>query len=320
MIPKYITLKEKINSDILSNKYPIGTNLPTEVELADEYKVSRSTVRQALSLLVDQGIIAKRWGSGNTVISKSENSKSKTVMILLLDSMTKNDTLLSDMNSVLLKNGLEVEFHETKNSFQLERDYLSLLLKDVYAGLIIQPAHSNLDSVNKDLFQILLKRKTPIVFINSAPKDIYNATVVKYDHYDRGYQMARSLINTGHSKIGGIFINDDACSTLAFSGYVDAIRDANLEIYDNGFLFCYRQDPPGIASRSAAAINRFLKYVYENVTAVYCDDSSIITEGPNTLTHCNLTPTKSLGKESAKALITLKKNGKANSLTIPLKF
>ena len=85
MIPKYILLKDKINEDIIKNIYPIGSNLPTEVELASMYDVSRSTVRQALSLLSDQGIISKRWGSGNTIINKPDNNKSKTVMVLLLN-------------------------------------------------------------------------------------------------------------------------------------------------------------------------------------------------------------------------------------------
>ncbi|MBR4708073.1 MAG: GntR family transcriptional regulator, partial [Pseudobutyrivibrio sp.] len=44
MIPKYISLKEQINQDILKNKYPVGAKLPTEVQLAEEYGVSRSTV------------------------------------------------------------------------------------------------------------------------------------------------------------------------------------------------------------------------------------------------------------------------------------
>ena len=78
MVPKYIVLKEKINEDILSDIYPLDSKLPTEVELAKKYNVSRSTVRQALELLVNDGIISKRWGSGNTVISKSDSSKKKT--------------------------------------------------------------------------------------------------------------------------------------------------------------------------------------------------------------------------------------------------
>ena len=85
MLPKYIALKEKITENIIKNKYPIGSKLPTEVELAKLYNVSRSTVRQALALLAEQNIIKKHWGSGNMVAAKPNNNKSATVMVLLLN-------------------------------------------------------------------------------------------------------------------------------------------------------------------------------------------------------------------------------------------
>lgn len=312
MIPKYITLKEKINSDILSNIYPIGSKLPTEVELAAAYNVSRSTVRQALDLLVKQGIIEKRWGSGNTVVGKSDNSKAKTIMVLLPNS--KHEILaeaLSDIQSTLLKNGYEVEFHETKNQYQIERNYLNALMDQVYGGLIILVAHSNLPSTNADILQIQLKRQLPIVFINSAPETLYNPVVIGFDHYNKGYQMARFLINSGHKKIGGIFIQDSAASIRAFSGFMDAIRDANLEICDNCFMWCHYG--------SSSGINRFLKSAYDTVSAVYADDSSITGDGTYPIFTSSLYPTKSLGKECAHAIIAIKKNGNSKSVTIPYK-
>ena len=97
MVPKYIILKEKINEDILSGVYPLDSKLPTEVELAEKYSVSRSTVRQALDLLVGEGIISKRWGSGNTVISKSNSSKKNTVMLIVPDIKSVN-TIIEDIS------------------------------------------------------------------------------------------------------------------------------------------------------------------------------------------------------------------------------
>ncbi len=320
MIPKYLLLKEKINTDILSNKYPIGSKLPTENELADIYNVSRSTVRQALDLLVIQGIISKKWGSGNTVMAKSDKSKSKTVMILMPNNKDPYySELLSDISSTLLKNGMEIEFHETENQYQIERNYLSLVSNEMYGGLIIFLAHSSLPSTNADLIQLLLKRQLPIVFINSAPSNIYNPTVVSLDSYDKGYQVARSLINSGHKKLGGIFLQDREDSHLSFSGFIDAIRDANLDICDNCFLWCNYKDPQGVNVRSTAGINRFLKYAYDTVSAVYTDDPTIGNDGTFPIFTCPFTPNKSLGKECAQALLKIKKNGNSPSVTIPYK-
>ena len=312
MIPKYILLKDKINEDIIKNIYPIGSNLPTEVELASMYDVSRSTVRQALSLLSDQGIISKRWGSGNTIINKPDNNKSKTVMVLLLnEKSTEEKNLLTDISSVLMKNGMTVEVHGTNNSFQTERDYLNLLLNDIYGGLIINMANSNLPSTNLDILQILLKRQTPIVFINNAPSQLHNPTVISLDYYNKGYLMARHLINQGRRDLGGIFINNDIASVKTFSGFVDAIRDADLKIHDDCMLWCNRHD--------TLVVNRFLKSTMDKVSDIYTDDNGINSNGSRPLITCHLSPSKSLGKECGKAFLEIKKNGNCKSITIPFK-
>ena len=177
------------------------------------------------------------------------------------------------------------------------------MLQDIYGGLIIHTANSNLPSTNSDLLQILLKRQTPVVFINSAPSDIYNPTLISLDNYSKGYLMARKLINIGHKTLGGIFVNNDIASVKAFSGFIDAIRDASLTINDDYFLWCNYKDPLGISSRSPASINRFLKNTFEKVSAVYCDDNRITSSGSYQLVSCDLSPARSIGKECAKAIL-----------------
>jgi GntR family transcriptional regulator len=57
------TLKQRI----LSGGYAVGTQLPTENELAEEIEVSRHTVREALRQLRDDGLVTSRQGAGTTV-------------------------------------------------------------------------------------------------------------------------------------------------------------------------------------------------------------------------------------------------------------
>jgi GntR family transcriptional regulator of arabinose operon len=311
MIPKYISLKEQLNQDILKNKYPIGSKLPTEVQLAEEYGVSRSTVRQALKLLCDQGIISKRWGSGNTVLAKSNKDKAGTVVILLpslKDPAAKE--FVADATSVLVKNGMVTEVFETKNHFQIERDHLKDLLNDMYGGLIISCAHSILPSTNIDILQQLLKRQLPIVFVNSAPAGVYNPLVVSFDHYHRGYFMARSLINTGYKKLGAIFVGGLSSSASAYSGFVDAIRDAGLYIYDECLRFMG-------ANESTVSINKFLKNALNTVDVVYSDHTALTGDGTFPVYTSTLETGKSLGKECAHGLLLQKKNGNSKSVTIP---
>lgn len=68
-LPLYQRLARVLRDDIAAGANPVGTTLPTEVELCDLHGVSRHTVREALRLLVDQGLIERRQGAGSRVIA-----------------------------------------------------------------------------------------------------------------------------------------------------------------------------------------------------------------------------------------------------------
>lgn len=55
---------------IEAGKYPPGSKLPTEMELAAQFGVSRIPIREALSVLRAAGVINSRQGAG--ALSKSE--------------------------------------------------------------------------------------------------------------------------------------------------------------------------------------------------------------------------------------------------------
>jgi GntR family transcriptional regulator len=67
--PRYLQIYAVLRERIVEGRYAIGSNLPTEVELATEFGVSRYTVREALRGLVEQGMLARRQGSGSQVLS-----------------------------------------------------------------------------------------------------------------------------------------------------------------------------------------------------------------------------------------------------------
>jgi DNA-binding FadR family transcriptional regulator len=58
---------DRIFSLIVSGEFPVKSKLPTEAELADSLKVSRTIVREALARLRDDGIIVSRQGAGTFV-------------------------------------------------------------------------------------------------------------------------------------------------------------------------------------------------------------------------------------------------------------
>ena len=62
--PKYLRIHSNLRERITSGHWPPGSPLPSQRELADEFGVSIMTLRQALQLLTDEGLIETRHGSG----------------------------------------------------------------------------------------------------------------------------------------------------------------------------------------------------------------------------------------------------------------
>lgn len=75
MLPAYIRIHDKIKANVDDGTWKIGQRLPSERDLCDTFDVSRMTVRQAITLLVDEGILERKPGSGTFVASSRVKEK-----------------------------------------------------------------------------------------------------------------------------------------------------------------------------------------------------------------------------------------------------
>ena len=66
---RYRDIATGLQKDIRLGTYAVGNLLPTETELMASYQASRQTVREALRILIDQGLIVRRAGLGSVVIA-----------------------------------------------------------------------------------------------------------------------------------------------------------------------------------------------------------------------------------------------------------
>ena len=69
---KYQVIYKDLEKAIHSKEYQVGDFLPTEQELVETFQVSRDTIRKALALLVEEGLVKKIHGSGSQVISQEQ--------------------------------------------------------------------------------------------------------------------------------------------------------------------------------------------------------------------------------------------------------
>lgn len=88
-LPAYIEVYNSLYSDIMNNVYLEGEQLPSENALSEKYGVSRNTLRQALAILCEDGLVIKSQGKGTT-IAKRENSSLNEQIINPMTNMCRS--------------------------------------------------------------------------------------------------------------------------------------------------------------------------------------------------------------------------------------
>ena len=74
-VPAYVEIYNSLFSDITNGVYPQGECLPGEIALAQKYNVSRNTLRQAMAILCEDGLLVRARGKGTMVVERKEEPK-----------------------------------------------------------------------------------------------------------------------------------------------------------------------------------------------------------------------------------------------------
>lgn len=77
--PRYIQLSEILRNLILNDEYQYGEIFPPERELERIYLMDRKTIRKALNILVDEGLLTRVKGKGTFVNNPDINFSMKNV-------------------------------------------------------------------------------------------------------------------------------------------------------------------------------------------------------------------------------------------------
>ena len=245
MAPKYQSVANSLRLEIENGLYNSKQLLPTEQLLCQRFKISRQTVRRALSVLEDEGLITRRQGSGSHLRETMEpevllNSTIADVTTYIKDYIFPG--ILQGMERVLTANSSAPLLFATQNQVSTERKILqTLLTMKELDGILVEGSKTALPNPNLDLYQKLIQRGIRLVFINGAYPELADTPSVLADNYGGGRQLVEYLYQKGHRNIAGIFKNDDIQGTLRYAGYTEALRDLGLPFEDE-WVFWYNTE------------------------------------------------------------------------------
>lgn len=243
--------------------------LPTEAALGERFQVSRQTVRQALSILEDEGLIERRQGSGAYITQRILTPAVFSDRIAILAPCTDSGAqahALWEMQSILMTAGWQSQVFSTENRFGREREILLTLLSDPVRAVISAGVHTAMPNPNLDLYQRLQDAGTLFLAVGQhrLPDGI---PCVCSDDCSGGRLLAERLISLGHKKIGGIFPHGDLAAEQRLFGCLCCLRDHGIPFDDRRFLL-YDGHHRGTPSENQ--LRSFLQTISADCTALIC--------------------------------------------------
>lgn len=248
---KYYILMEDIKEEIRSGRIKPGEKLPSENQLTNQYKVSRHTVRKALSILANEGFIVTEQGKG-TFCADTITTRGNSKMIAVVTTYLSNyifPKLIAGIDEVLTKEGYSLILKNTKNSRALEIEALEDLLKKNVDGIIIEPSKSQIYSRHLQIYNQFEACHIPIVFIHSTYPQFRDRPCVEMDDEKGAYLLTEYLISLGHKHLVGIFKTDDSQGLHRHTGYVKALNHYHIP-YDPEYVIWYHTEDKFLKPRA----------------------------------------------------------------------
>ena len=282
MESKYQSVADVLRRDIASGVYRDGDTLLTEAELKDKFGVSRQTVRQAISLLEADGLVLRRRGSG-TYVTHGPRKRNGLLNVGVLTTYITDyifPSIVRGIESVLSAENCMMSLSATYNRTDHERALLQRFLDTPMDGLIIEGTKTALPNPNIALYERLLERNIPFVFINGYYPELPRAVHVITDDASGGRMAAKLLIDKGYKRIGGVFKSDDMQGHLRYRGFSEALQDVGLPVCDESVCWFttenkrrFLQDETGKAFLCKLTERTDALVCYNDEIALYIMDS-----------------------------------------------
>jgi GntR family transcriptional regulator, arabinose operon transcriptional repressor len=256
MIARYAQLMSHIRERILDGSLPAGARLPTELEIAAEHQISRGTVRQAMSALVNEGLLERVRGRGTFVrpllpiASPALRPAERRIGLVLAHSSGSQLDLdiLIGVEHAAKSRGYQVSFAYAEESLEeLDRD-INRLRADNIAGMIIFPVSDA--SYDESIWRLAADR-VPFVLVDRYFPDLDSDYVVA-DNLGGGYRATEHLLILGHRRVGFVYSSKGTLLTTSVRDRWQGYRRALLEygqLYDEQLVFQWphrsNTDPAG---------------------------------------------------------------------------
>lgn len=238
--PLYEVIFKHYKSLIKSSELIAGAKLPSEMEIAKDFNVSRITATRALKELELRNLIYKVKGSGSYVSEYEDQTDNSTsikdsrlsiISLVIPQIGTYSTDLLKGIEDYAKEKNNFVTFHNSSDSPEQEKEIIEEIISRGSHGVIVYPVNT---SENMDLYSSLLIDKYPFVLIDRKIPGI-DTSLVWADNKSSFSDLTNHLFNLGHKKI--IFVGTTVFKISSeferYNGFCKAHLDQGIPLLKN---------------------------------------------------------------------------------------
>jgi len=317
--PLYIQLANLLREQINTGAIKVGDKLPSETEMIKEYKLGRLTVRDALSILTNEGLLEKQHGRGTFCKACVNAAKYKIDVLLDLTDMYFAPHYLRAICDTLEAEDVNIVLHDTKDDSSVICATLERIASEGSNGILLQP-DSAVGQASDGLVHVLkslTENNIPYIMIDSAYENIPPSYAIVNEE-NTGVIAANYFRSLGHKNLAMIALEGHADSTLRQKGFcatldapphvlcyssdlLQSLKDLLQTHTDITGIFCYNDI---IAKECYKALSKLSIRIPEDVSIVSVDDTVIASTLTPSLTSV-VHPKERLAKSAAEAILSI---------------
>ncbi|MCG8587265.1 MAG: GntR family transcriptional regulator [Pirellulales bacterium] len=251
--PKYEALRAHFAEQMDLGILEPGTALPTEKSLSESLKVARSTVRQAMASLEQDGLIQRIQGKGTFVREQIREGLGKgSELFALVVPETRSGfypSLLHGFEAASQGCQHQAVVCQSENNVDRQANAILQLIDKQVGGVAIVPTTSSQTPPHH--IRLLQKNQIPVVYCHRAVEGVA-APLLSLPYQEIGRIAGKSLLDAGHRRAA--FFGSHRSSPT--DGYLAGLRSVGIEAADHN-VWIGRRD--GATELEVAEIHDALK-------------------------------------------------------------
>lgn len=278
---KYELIATNLVNQFQAGTIQIGEKLPTEQQLMQSYNVSRITVRLAMNLLEEKGLITRTAGKGTfyTGSIHAREGKKITIALIILFSVNELLRIAEGITATLNDSDGKLLTYISNGNPEYERELCRKIIEEGTDGIIIFPVD---EISNREFFSDLEQRGYPLIFIDRSP--LTNCNLIQANNELGMYLMTEYLISCGHKRIA--YISSFSYSVLRdrFRGFSNAMKKHNLTVTRDSVV-ALKKSPTTVSDNPENIYDEVEKLARQDnpPTAIICSNDIIALHAINKL-------------------------------------